>query len=125
LGCTAFHVNVAKCMWAILPGPLKQDAKNTHLHHGQTEKSPVAEHLLNTGYEIRFERTHRLNRKTKYMDQIVKEGIEIQLHAANANKGTGFMLSLTWQPVASLLKCCPQPGIDSPGHMQQHFDSSH
>jgi hypothetical protein len=58
------------------------------------------------------------------MDQIVKEGIEIQLHAENANKEAGFMLSLTWQPVASLLKCCPQPGIDSTGQVQQHFDSS-
>jgi hypothetical protein len=33
------------------------------------------------------------------MDQIVKEGIEIQLHAKNANKEASFMLSLTWQPV--------------------------
>jgi hypothetical protein len=59
------------------------------------------------------------------MEQIVKEAIEIQLHAENVNREAGFMLSRTWQPVASLMKCCPQPGTDSPGQVQQHFDSSH
>jgi hypothetical protein len=28
LGFTAIHVNVAKCMWARLPGLLKSDIKN-------------------------------------------------------------------------------------------------
>jgi hypothetical protein len=59
------------------------------------------------------------------MDQIVKEAIEIKLHAKNGNREAGFMLNHTWQLVASLLKCCPQPGIDSSGQVQQHFDSSH
>jgi len=59
------------------------------------------------------------------MDQIAKEAIEVQLHAENVNIEAGFMLSNTWQPVSSLLKCWPQPGIDSPGQVQRHFDSSH
>jgi hypothetical protein len=59
------------------------------------------------------------------MDQMVQEAIEIQLHPKNINRVAGFMLSRTCQLVASLLKCCPQPGIDSPGQVQQHFDSSH
>jgi hypothetical protein len=50
-----------------------------HLHHGQTGKSGVAEHLLNTGHKTQFEKTHRLNRTTTYMNQIVKEAIEIHL----------------------------------------------
>jgi hypothetical protein len=51
-------------MWARLAGQFKSDAKKDkrHLHHGQTEKSAVAEHLLNTGHEIQFEKTHRMNR---------------------------------------------------------------
>jgi len=48
------------------------------LCHGQTEESAVAEHLLNIGHEIQFEKTHRLNR-TIYMDQTVKEAIEIYM----------------------------------------------
>lgn len=46
-----------------------------HLCHGQTEKSAVAEHLLNTGDDIQFDKTHRLNRMSTYMDRIVKESI--------------------------------------------------
>jgi len=45
------------------------------------------------------------------MDQIVKEAVEIQPHAKNVSREADFMLSHAWQPVASLLKCCPQPGI--------------
>jgi hypothetical protein len=31
------------------------------------------------------------------MDQILKEAIEIQLHAKNFNREAGFILSQTWQ----------------------------
>jgi hypothetical protein len=87
------------------------------------QKLAAAEHLLNTGHEIQFEKTHRLNRKS----QIGKETIEIQLlYLPKTSTGRlAFLLSHTWQLVASLLKCCPQPGIDSLGQVQQHFDSSH
>ena len=62
---------------------------------------------------------------TIYTDQIVKEAIQIQVHAENFNMEGGFILSRTWQPVISLLKCSLQPRIDSPGQVQQPFDSSH
>jgi len=87
------------------------------LCHGQTEEPAVAEHLLTTGHEIHFEKKHRLNRTT-YVDQIVKEAIEIYLHANNFNREAGFILSFTWQPVTSLLNCSPQPGIHNPGQVQ-------
>jgi len=118
-------------MWQSVCGPNCQTFKIRcqehvrHLHHGQTEKSAVAEHLLNAGHEIRFEKTHRLNRTTVYMDWIVQEAIEIELHAENFNREAGFILSHTWQLVTGLLKCSPQPGIDTPGQVQQPFDSSH
>ena len=67
-----------------------------HLRHGQTEKSAVAEHVLNTGHEIKFEKTRILNRTNTYMDQIVKEAIEIRLHPEHFNKESGFILSRTW-----------------------------
>jgi len=53
-----------------------------------------------------------------YMDWIVKEAIEIQLQAKNFKTEAGFILSHTWQLVISLLKRSPQPGIDSPAHVQ-------
>jgi predicted GIY-YIG superfamily endonuclease len=43
-----------------------------HPRHGQTEKSTVAEYLLNTGHEIQFEKTHRLDKTTTYVDQTMK-----------------------------------------------------
>jgi hypothetical protein len=59
-----------------------------------------------------------INFEATYMDWIVKEAIEIQLHAKNFKTKAGFILSHTWQLVISLLKCSPQPGIDSPAHVQ-------
>jgi hypothetical protein len=56
-------------------------------------KSTVAEHLLNIGYEILFEKTRRLNTMTTYMDHMVKEAIQTQLHAKNVNGEAGFILS--------------------------------
>jgi len=57
------------------------------VRHGQTKS------LLNIGYEIQFDKTHRLNMTTTYMDCMVKEAIQIQLHAKNFNREAGFTLS--------------------------------
>jgi predicted GIY-YIG superfamily endonuclease len=43
-----------------------------HPCHGQTEKLTVVEYLPNTGHEIQFEKTHRLDKTTTYMDQTMK-----------------------------------------------------
>ena len=45
-----------------------------HLGLCQPEKSAVAELKINTGHEIKFERTQKLSRTTTYMDCIVKGG---------------------------------------------------
>jgi hypothetical protein len=108
-------------MWQNVCRPNCQTFKircQEHLRHGQTEKSAVAEHLLDTGHEVRFEKTRRLNRATVYMDWIVTEAIQIQQHAENVNREAGFILRCTWQPVVGLLKCSLQPRIDSPGQLQ-------
>jgi hypothetical protein len=131
LGLKTWGVLHSMWMWKSVCGPNWQTFKIRcqehvrHLHHGQTEKSAVAEHLLNAGHEIQFEKTHRLNRANIFMDRIVQEAIEIELHAENFSREAGFILSCTWQLVISLLKCSPQPAINSPGQVQQLFDSSH
>jgi hypothetical protein len=56
-------------------------------------KSAVTQQLLNTGYEIQFDKTHRLNMMTTHMDHMVKEAIQILLHAKNFNREAGFILS--------------------------------
>jgi hypothetical protein len=57
------------------------------------KKSAVAEHLLNIRYEIQFDKTHRLNTTNTYMDCMMKEAIQIQLHTKNFNREVGFILS--------------------------------
>jgi len=78
-----------------------------------------------------WHRTHRMiystynnnvscdNYMTMYMDWILQEATEIQLHPGN------FILCCTLQLVNNLLKCSIQPVIDSPGQVQQPLDSSH
>jgi len=96
-----------------------------HLQHGQTEKSAAEEHLLNTGEAIQFAETCRLNRTTTNMNWIVNEAIEIQLHLGKFIREAGYIFSCTWQLVISVLKCSPEPAIESPDHVQWHFDYSH
>jgi hypothetical protein len=45
--------------------------------------------------------------------------------AENFNREAGFILSYTWQPVISLLKCSPQPAVERSRQVQQPLDSSH
>jgi hypothetical protein len=52
------------------------------------------------------------------VESIVKEATEIQPHGENFNREAGFILSRTWQPVISLMKHSPQPGIESTGQVQ-------
>ena len=54
---------------------------------------------------------HRLNRTATYMDRIVKEAIEIQLHPGTSNREAAFIESCTWQTIISTLKRSTQPAI--------------
>jgi hypothetical protein len=80
-----------------------------HLPIGHTEKSTVAEHLLNTGHKIQLKktRTHSLKRMS-YVHGLDCERSHRNLNSKNFNREAGFMLNCTWQPVISLLKCFPQ-----------------
>jgi hypothetical protein len=64
--------------------------RKEHMRHfrlGQPEKSAVAQHAIETGHMIEFNNTTRLVRTEGYMDRIVKEAIEIQIHPNNINGG--------------------------------------
>jgi hypothetical protein len=42
--------------------------------------------------------------KTRYMDRIVRQAIEIELHSNNINREGGFCLSKSWKPLIGSLK---------------------
>jgi len=86
-----------------------------HLPIGHSEKSTVAEHLINTGHEIQLN-THTHTEQDEYVHALNCERSHRNLlNSKNFNREADFILSCTWQPVINLLKCFLQPAIDSPG----------
>ncbi|PNF24785.1 hypothetical protein B7P43_G16339 [Cryptotermes secundus] len=61
-----------------------------HLEH--PDKSAVAEH------HIQLQNTSIFATKTRYMDPIIRETIEIELHPKNMNREGGFCLNKLWKP---------------------------
>jgi hypothetical protein len=53
----------------------------------------VAEHSINLGHRIQLQNTTILSTKPRYMDCIIKEAIEIELHPNNMRREDGFCLS--------------------------------
>jgi hypothetical protein len=70
---------------------LKEHQQHIRLEH--PEKSALAEHSVDFGPHIEFHNTSVLATKTQYMDHIVREAIEIELHPNNINREVGFCLS--------------------------------
>jgi hypothetical protein len=64
----------------------------------------MVEHNVDLGHLIQFHNTSILTTKTQYMDHIVTEAIEIELHADNMNIVMGFCLSKSYKPLICSLK---------------------
>jgi hypothetical protein len=62
-----------------------------HGHHvkgasaARPDKSAVAEHNIDQGHHIQFHNASILTTKTRYMDSIVREAIEIEVHPYSIN----------------------------------------
>jgi hypothetical protein len=85
-------VHVSRC---------KEHMRNIWLD--QLEKSAVAEHSINTRYQINFNNVSVLDRASGYMNRLIKEAIQIRLNQNNFNRDNGFMLSWVWNPATKLL----------------------
>jgi hypothetical protein len=70
---------------------LKEHQRHIRLEH--PDKSAVAEHSIELGHRIQLQNTSILATKTRYMDRIIREAIEIELHPENINREGGFYLS--------------------------------
>jgi hypothetical protein len=78
---------------------LKEHQRHIRLEH--PDKSALAEHSIDQGH-IQFH-IHIHATRTRYVDHIVREAIEIELHHYNINRVGGFFLSELWKPLIGSL----------------------
>jgi hypothetical protein len=80
-----------------------------HIRLAPPDKSAVAEHSISRGHRILLQDVKILSTKSRYMDRLFKEAIEIELHANNMNREDGLCLSLWWKPLIHSLKVFRDP----------------
>jgi hypothetical protein len=80
-----------------------------HIRLAHPDKSAVAEHGISRGHRIQLQDTMILSTRSRYMDRLTKEAIEIELHPNNLNREDGLSFSRSWKPLIHSLKVRRNP----------------